>query len=506
SHAFGQKLVFAVGATGVIATIVNPGTPQAKVNIFVTGSNVQQANPNQIAVFQDQNGAPAGTSGTGVDQGFSSGNFNTLAFVGGTPGLGTPASPNGNMNFAGLSFVPGFVSGNLVVDRVGTGTGTLSSSATAGFLDQYGPTQPNQTATKGSVALPTGGDVSTITGATWSNGISTITGFNDYKVGQQVTVSGVTPSLYNGTFIVSGLTGTATSTITAATWASGQATFTANNSYVVGQTVTVTGVNPGGYNGAWTVTSATATTFTVAMPNTPGTFVSAPANDAVGSATGFTYTLPLTAVATASRATDAVNITAATWANTNGGTVTITAANTFTVGQTVIISGITPTGYNGTFVIASANATSFTYLLPTNPGTATVTGAKATPASPVTNLADGATSTAITAASTASQTANIASVSKPAVAVNITAASWSAGKVTITAANSFVVGQAVTIAGIPPAGFNGTFTIATATSSSFTYNLAADPGTPVTFASTATATGFTATITTAASHSFIVGH
>src|SRR5262249_19080955 len=66
TNSFGQKLVFAGGATGVVATILNPGTPQAKVNIYVTGSNVQQANANQIAFFQDQNGAPAGTSGSGV--------------------------------------------------------------------------------------------------------------------------------------------------------------------------------------------------------------------------------------------------------------------------------------------------------------------------------------------------------------------------------------------------------------------------------------------------------
>src|SRR5262249_32142578 len=159
-------------------------------------------------------------------------------------------------------------------------------------------------------------------------------------------------SFYNGTFIISGLTGTTASTITGATWAAGLATFTANNSYVVGQTVTVTGVTPSGYNGAWTVTSATGTDFTVAIANNPGTYSSG--GTAVGSPTGFAYTLPLTAVATSSRATDAVTITGATWANTNGGQVTITAANSFSAGQTVIISGVAPAAYSGTFVIFSA--------------------------------------------------------------------------------------------------------------------------------------------------------
>jgi WD40 repeat protein len=65
-----------------------------------------------------------------------------------------------------------------------------------------------------------------------------------------------------------------TSTITAATWTNGLVTFTASNSYVTGQTVTVTGVNPSGYNGDWTVTSATGTSFTVRIATNPGTYVS----------------------------------------------------------------------------------------------------------------------------------------------------------------------------------------------------------------------------------------
>lgn len=92
---FGQKLVFAGGATGVIGYVVNPG-PNAQFQLYVTGSNVQGQNPNQIAVFRDANN---------YNNGFSSGNFSTLAFVGAT---GNPPSPNGNENFAGLAFVPGY--------------------------------------------------------------------------------------------------------------------------------------------------------------------------------------------------------------------------------------------------------------------------------------------------------------------------------------------------------------------------------------------------------------
>jgi hypothetical protein len=46
----------------------------------------------------------------------------------------------------------------------------------------------------------------------------------------------------------------------------------------------------------------------------------------------------------------------------SGGTVTYTAANTFTAGQPVLISGINPTAYNGVATIATATGSSFTVL------------------------------------------------------------------------------------------------------------------------------------------------
>jgi hypothetical protein len=93
TNPFGQKLVFSGGATGVIGYVVNPG-PNAQFELYVTGSNVQGQNPNQIDSFLDTNPYNAG---------FASGNFSTLAFVG---QVGN--SPNGNENFAGLAFVPGY--------------------------------------------------------------------------------------------------------------------------------------------------------------------------------------------------------------------------------------------------------------------------------------------------------------------------------------------------------------------------------------------------------------
>ena len=73
-------------------------------------------------------------------------------------------------------------------------------------------------------------------------------------------------------------------------------------------------------------------------------------------------------------------ITAASW---TGGTVTITAANGFIAGQSVVVAGMTPSGYNGTFTVVSATSTQFTYTT-SNPGTATVFGTAVVTGAPVT--------------------------------------------------------------------------------------------------------------------------
>ncbi len=71
-----------------------------------------------------------------------------------------------------------------------------------------------------------------------------------------------------------------------------------------------------------------------------------------------------------------IAITGASWSSK---IATITANNNYTSGETVTVAGIGgATGYNGTFTIKSATATSFTYSLKTQPtGTPTFTGATA---------------------------------------------------------------------------------------------------------------------------------
>ena len=77
--------------------------------------------------------------------------------------------------------------------------------------------------------------------------------------------------------------------------------------------------------------------------------------------TGGTFTLTFNGSTTAAITAAAAAITAA---SESANTVTITAANSFAAGDTVIIAGVGVVGYNGTFTILSATGTSFTY---TNP-------------------------------------------------------------------------------------------------------------------------------------------
>ena len=75
-----------------------------------------------------------------------------------------------------------------------------------------------------------------------------------------------------------------------------------------------------------------------------------------GRLVNFIVTVPSTSIAVAG----------ASWA---AGVATIThTGGVFTVGALVTISSVNPSGYNGTFAIASSSAGQFTYALTANPG------------------------------------------------------------------------------------------------------------------------------------------
>ena len=135
------------------------------------------------------------------------------------------------------------------------------------------------------------------------------------------------------------------SSVTAASGSGTIQTYTAGNSFQAGQTVSVTGMTPTGYNVTnATILTANATTFTV-----EGTTTGA------SSGTG-TATIGFTASVTAATATTTSGITS----------ITYTASNNYVAGQLLRqVTGLSPSGFNVTNLrITSASPTQFVVALP----------------------------------------------------------------------------------------------------------------------------------------------
>lgn len=150
---------------------------------------------------------------------------------------------------------------------------------------------------------------------------------------------------------ISGAAGNGT-TVTFAVAADGGA-------YGVGQAVNISGMDPAGYdNSNARVISATATSVTVAGTEDE-TYVSGGSIESIHDYYKITANISLATGATDWNDTRSAAITAVS--DDVGTTVTYTAANTFTAGDTVVIKGVTNNDYNlGTVEIASANSSSFT--------------------------------------------------------------------------------------------------------------------------------------------------
>lgn len=68
-------------------------------------------------------------------------------------------------------------------------------------------------------------------------------------------------------------------------------------------------------------------------------------------------------------------------------------------------------------------------------------------------------------------------VTVPGTTISVTGASWSAGTATIShSGTTFSVGAVVTLTGISPAGYNGTYAITGASSGQIQYAIASNPG------------------------------
>lgn len=243
------------------------------------------------------------------------------------------------------------------------------------------------------------------------------------------------------------------STLSAATWAGGTVTATtsAPHGFSTGQYVLIADVTSTGYDPAAATPVAVTVTdsnhFTYALAADPGV-----------------YSYGTTASRTAKTTSSGVTC--------SSGTVTVntTTNHGFVVNQFVNISGITPVGYNGTFQITTiVSATRFRYALGAScPSSSSVAGF-------VTATND------ITSASWVSGSVTVTTSQAHNLGKQITDAAWtsapSPGQATITAAgHGFIVGQTVTISGVSPSGYNGSFAIVAVTANTFTFDASSDPG------------------------------
>ena len=135
-------------------------------------------------------------------------------------------------------------------------------------------------------------------------------------------------------------------------------TYTANNTFTTGDSVTITGALPSGWNITGTVLSSglSSTSFKIANTGAPGTFTQAGTATVKLGSLGGSITASITSASSSST------------------TLTYTSTNTFVVGQTVKITGMLPLAYNIIGTIATRDDTQFTITNGANPGASTQAG------------------------------------------------------------------------------------------------------------------------------------
>ncbi len=217
------------------------------------------------------------------------------------------------------------------------------------------------------------------------------------------------------------------------------ATTSSAHGYYTGQQIKIAGAAPAQYDGIFTISVLSPTTFTYVLPSSPGsnatgtmTAVLIPASTvnsrSIGSIT-FGGSGGLTATANA----PAQTIGSISFSGTTA-TVTMSAADGFVNSQQVLIAGASPAQYDGVFIITVTGATTFTYSMATSPGSA------------------------------------------------------ASGTMTATSLHGYSVGQVIQVSGASQWQYDGIFTIATVPSaSSFTYTMSAAPSTNATGTLTAAA-------------------
>jgi hypothetical protein len=185
--------------------------------------------------------------------------------------------------------------------------------------------------------------------------------------------------------------------------------------------------------------------------------------------TGNEFNIPTTATQTYG----AVTTTAATG---TGSVATLTFATqtiAIPVGTTIVVAGVTPSGYNGTVVVTASTTTTVSYANSTT-GAQSVAGT-VTPQLAIIGFATQVASNPISIGSQATITGVAAT--NPTLATVAASSTASTATVTFTAQNiAPPVGSVVTIAGVTPTAYNGTYTVTASTTTSVTYATGANPG------------------------------
>lgn len=190
--------------------------------------------------------------------------------------------------------------------------------------------------------------------------------------GDSITIYGATQTEYNGTYTIT-VTGTGTFTYTFAgsgttpatgtiyyvksglTRSGNTATVTTvtPHGYVTGADITISGASASEYNGRFNITVLDAYTFTYFVTG-------APATPDVGTVRCSNMSYAYESLGTLYTLTSITRV---------GTTATATkAAHGFSNGQTVVIAGATPSGYNGTYLISNVTTDTFDYTMALDPG------------------------------------------------------------------------------------------------------------------------------------------
>ena len=343
------------------------------------------------------------------------------------------------------------------------------------------------------------------------------------QLGKGISLTGDT-SLYNGLVIndtnyfvtkelASSTYGIASATTTTESVDSGLSlvTFTINSHGLFTNTTGSKIVNLFGFTGglvslndSWSLNTSGTNTITIIVPRiTAGTYTGLSAQleqDGITIRKSVTSAV-ITDVAnvtntnitfTASK-TNAVTAVTASSPTTGSATYTATG-HTFSVGDIIIVSGASISGYNGTFTITGVSTNTFTVANATT-GATTFTSGLATQnhnysAGSYINISGLPTALenvngTFLISSVASNTFTIKNVTVTGTSITaVTPSSPTVGSATyIATGHTFVVGDIVTITGASVAGYNGTFTI-TAVSPGVSFRvLNSTTTTPVTFTS-----------------------